>query len=223
MTQYRKEPLKNGEIYHIFTRSISKFVIFNDSSEYERFCQLIRLYRHRGFICQYSDFSRYTVQSQNSIIQRLESENDCLVEIIAYCLMPTHIHFILKQVADDGISKFLSRILNSYSRYFNTKHNRVGPLWSGRFKSVLVEDDEQLLHLTRYIHLNPSSAGLIDAPVNWKYSSIEEYISGKSQLCKFGDLIEMNPKEYLKFVLDNKDYQKQLAKIKSLLIDNYSG
>jgi putative transposase len=78
--------------------------------------------------------------------------------------MPTHIHLVLRQLKDGGISKFMSNILNSYSRYFNIKHNRKGPLWEGRFRKVLVGSDEQLLHLTRYVHLNPVTACLVDKP-----------------------------------------------------------
>jgi putative transposase len=108
---------------------------------------------------------------QLAIKDSLQSENEQLVEVVAYCIMQTHFHLILKQVTEDGIAKFMGRILNGYSRYFNSLHSRVGPLWTGRFKNVLIRNDEHLLHLTRYIHLNPVSAGLVTKPEDWDYSS----------------------------------------------------
>jgi putative transposase len=140
--------------------------------------------------------------------------------------MPTHIHLLLKQITDDGISKYMARVLNGYSRFFNIKHKRLGPLWSGRFKNVRVEDDEQFLHLTRYIHLNPTSAGIVEKPEEWENSSYIEYIRPKESqdsICNFKDLLQMTPKGYQKFVEDRKDYQKNISLIKHQMIDDYSG
>ena len=142
--------------------------------------------------------------------------------------MPTHVHFILKQNSDHGISVYMNKLLNSYTRYFNTLHGRKGPLWEARFKSVLVSDDEQLLHLTRYIHLNPTSADLVKNSEDWSFSSYGEFINKdlykiKDRLCDFNDLIDMNSKQYEKFVNDQKSYQRKLSLIKNILIDNYAG
>jgi putative transposase len=119
----------------------------------------------------------------------------------------------------------MARVLNGYSRYFNTKHKRIGPLWSGRFKSVLITNDEQLLHLTRYIHLNPTSAGLVKKPGDWPHSSYKEYVDYKvkQRICKYKEVIEMSRKEYKKFTEDRKDYQREISVIKNLTIDDYSG
>jgi len=157
MAQYRQNPLVNDQIYHIYNRSIAKYAIFNSNQDFDRMHQPLNLYRHKSFTYKYSAFLNLTSGNQINIIQNLPN-NDLIVEIIAYCIMPTHLHLIIKQNVDGGIVKFMARILNSYSRYFNTKHQRTGPLWSGRFKNVLIENDEQLLHMSRYIHLNPTSA-----------------------------------------------------------------
>jgi len=111
------------------------------------------------------------------MIEELKQNSDLFVKIISYCIMPTHYHLLLEQVKDGGTEKFISKILNSYAKYFNLRHKRSGPLWSSRFKSVGVDDNEQLLHLTRYIHLNPTSAGYVSMPEDWQYSSYVEYIS----------------------------------------------
>jgi putative transposase len=225
MAQYRKEALTTNHYYHIYSRSIAKFVVLNDREEYERFYQLVGVYRHVNFNYRYSQFLKYTEASQREILDSIALQNNRLVDIVAYCLMPTHIHLLLKQTQDNGITRFMARLLNGYSRYFNIKHKRTGPLWSGRFKSVLVSRDEQLLHLTRYIHLNPTSADLVKEPSQWPYSSYEEYVNnhGIEQLCRFRDIIDITPKDYKKFIRDRKNYQRELAQIKHLIIDNYTG
>ena len=76
--------------------------------------------------------------------------------------MPNHFHLLLKQTIDNGISHFLSKFTNSYTKYFNTKYNRVGPVFQGVFKSVHIESDEQLMHLSRYIHLNPVVSAVVE-------------------------------------------------------------
>ncbi|OQA52973.1 MAG: Transposase IS200 like protein [candidate division WS2 bacterium ADurb.Bin280] len=222
--QVRKDELVNGQIYHVFSRSIAGFVVFNTSDEYARMIDLLDLFRYRNFTHKYAIYKKLTVNSQIAIRENLiNSERS--VEIIAYCIMPTHIHLVLKQIESEGISKFLAKVLNSYSRYFNTRHKRTGPLWEGRFKSVLVDRDEQLLHLTRYLHLNPTSAGLVDNPEDWDYSSYNEYIDPSSgqNLCDVGDLFDLSPDQYQLFVNERKDDQKTLSLIKAVLIDNYSG
>jgi putative transposase len=134
--------------------------------------------------------------------------------------MPTHIHLILKQLAPSGISIFVGNVLNSYTRYFNLKHHRKGPLWESKFQNILVKGDEQLLHLTRYIHLNPVTALLTDKPQNWKFSSYNEYLGQTNYpICQYKDLIEFDQNKYKKFVLDRISYQRELAIIKKITLD----
>jgi putative transposase len=116
----------------------------------------------------------------------------------------------------------MNRVLNGYTRYFNAKHHRKGPLWTGRFKRVLVETDERLIHLTRYIHLNPVTAYLVDKPELWQFSSYREYLIRepmKEKVCEFKHLLEISPNEYKKFVDDQISYQRELAAIKDLILD----
>ncbi len=223
--QIRKDNLANGYYYHVFSRSIAKYVVFNNSKEYQRMQDILFLYRFSNLDYKYSQFTDLDLKLQQDIIKNLQKDNSFLVEIVAYCLMPTHIHLLLRQIVDNGISKYMSKVLNSYSRYFNIKHKRIGPLWSGRFKSVLVTKDEQLLHLTRYIHLNPISSNLVKKLEEWRYSSYSEYTNRKIQpkLCQFKHIIDMSPSEYKKFVLDRKSYQREINSIKNELIDNYTG
>lgn len=220
----RKNLLVNSEYYHIFNRSIAKFVIFNSDVDYLRFIELMKFYRYNNPPCRFSDFKALEISHQKSIMQNLEESGELLVEIVAYCLMPTHFHLILKQISNHGITKFMRKVSDSYSKNFNLAHGRKGPLWESHFNSVLVSKDEQMLHLTRYLHLNPTTANLVKKPNLWKYSSYLEYLDKTDDnLCNFRDIIYLPVEKYKNFVLDQISYQKELGKIKNLLIDNYSG
>lgn len=136
--------------------------------------------------------------------------------------MPTHIHLILQQLKNYGISRFMNLILKSYSKHFNIKHKRKGPLWEGRFKNVLVETNEQFLHLTRYIHLNPVTDYLVNKPEDWKFSSYREYIGlvdKDERICDFSDYLDMDIPSYQGFVNDRIVYQRELAQIKHLILE----
>ena len=220
----RKDLLVNGEIYHVFNRSIADFVIFNNEKEFERIAELMKYYQVENDIKFSAFLELRNVQNEgfNNTFDIISKDKDKLVQIIAYCIMPTHIHFILKQMSENGISDYMRKVLDSYTRYFNTCHKRKGPLWEGKFKNVLIISDDQLLHLTRYIHLNPVTAFLIEKPDNWVWSSYTEYLwEGKraSSLCHFDDILEIKPSFYRKFVIDRVSYQRELGKIKKLIMD----
>ena len=220
----RKIPLATDCYYHVYSRSIAGYVIFNEPADFYRMIELFDLYRYIDFNYRYSRFCELESVLQNQILKNIKVSSGNLVDIIAYCVMPTHIHLILKQNVDDGISKFMGKILNSYTRYFNIKHHRSGPLYDSKFKNVLVLTDEQLLHLTRYFHLNPTSAGLIEKPEDWLYSSYSEYLNDKTDgICQFRSLFDLDTKQYQKFVNDRKSYQRELSIIKKFLIDDYTG
>lgn len=219
----RKTILAEGETYHIFSRSIANFKIFNSDEDYQRMLYLMKYFQAQKPPTKFSYFMELKQVQQFGFLNYFESidqDQTKIVQIIAYCFMPTHIHIILKQLRPNGISDFMSNVLNSYSRYFNTKYKRKGPLWESKFKNVLVENDEQLIHLTRYLHLNPVTANLVERPEDWQYSSYKEYIDEVDfPFCQYDDLITTKSKEYRKFVLDRKSYQRELAIIKKQLVE----
>ncbi len=218
----RKDILINEQIYHVFSRSIAGYNIFNTIIDYARIVQAIRYYRSGKNNISFSRFIKSTYANKYKYHAEI-ADRKYLVDIVAYCIMPTHIHLVLKQKMDDGISIYMKNLLISYSRYFNTKHNRKGPLWESRFRSILVETNEYFLHLTRYIHLNPVTLELVANPEQWKASSYNEYLCGEDKndeaICDFQGLLEINPYEYKAFVNDRIAYQQELHKIKSMLID----
>ncbi len=221
----RETPLVDDHYYHIFNRGVDLRPIFSNSGvkDYERFIKLMNYYRFNNYPGSYSQFVKMPRAEREDILKTLEKENKAQVEIICFCLMSNHFHFLLKQKEDKGILNFLANLENSHTRYFNKKNERVGPLFQGRFKAVLVETEEQLLHLSRYIHLNPYSAAIVeslDELVSYPWSSLSEYLGGKQGFCQT-DLVMSyfkTPQKYQEFIFDQADYQKQLEIIKHLAI-----
>lgn len=224
-TTCRADPLETGEVYHVMNKSIADFKIFHTANDYLRMKQMMRYFQIRDVLPKFSQFRELKwVQDKgfDDAFLEMTEGSKCHIQILAYCLMPTHVHVIAKQLAKNGISIFMANLLNSYARFFNTKHKRVGPLWVGRFKSVLVKTDEQALHLTRYIHLNPTSAGLVTKPNDWLWSSYQEYIEPEETdhpICQFKDTVNIKPDAYQEFTNDHVDYQRDLAIIKKLALE----
>jgi len=212
--------LVTGRVYHVLNKSIAGYEIFNDDFEFNRFLETFVYYQSKNNL-KFSEFSNHK-EYYSELVDLALLDRERYIQMIAYCLMPTHFHFIIKQLKDNGISKFLNDVLNSYTRFFNTKHKRKGPLWVGNTKKVLVETDEQLLHLTRYIHINSTTAYIVDRPEDWKFSSYMEFLNKSDKefkICKFDDLLDINPDSYREFINDRIDYQRDLKKIKDLLLE----
>ncbi|MBI2590451.1 MAG: hypothetical protein HYW33_01020 [Candidatus Blackburnbacteria bacterium] len=141
--------------------------------------------------------------------------------------MANHFHLILKQIEAGGIQQFLANLQNGYVKYFNLLHTRKGPLFQSSFRAVHIETDEQFLHTTRYVHLNPSTAYIVspDNLMSYRWSSFPDYFGEKS-----GSIVEVSKRDvlslagglsrYRSFVLDQADYQRELDKIKHLTLEN---
>lgn len=224
-TTPRKDPLEAGEVYHVMNKSIAGFKIFNTDKDYLRMIYMLRYFQANILLPKFSRFLQLKEIKEKgfeAVFKDFTESSSQHIQIISYCLMPTHIHLVVRQLTKKGISIFMANLLNSYARYFNTKYKRKGPLWVGRFKNVLVKKDEQLLHLTRYVHLNPSTAELVKKPEDWPHSSYTEYKEPKMAqypLCQYDDLIDMKPKAYKSFVNNHIDYQRELGKIKKLVLE----
>lgn len=212
---YRATPLVNNEFYHIFNRGVEKRLVFINQADHERFLKILNYYQFEGPKPRFSQFNRF---------QNLKfDQNQKIVEIICYCLMPNHFHLLLRQVKEGGISEFMRKIGDSFTRYFNTKYERIGSLFQGAFKAVLIKSDEQLIHVSRYIHLNPSVSLLVKDLKQYTWSSYLDYINlRKGKLCVKEPIMSMfkSTKAYEKFVLDQEDYGKRLEFIKHHLMDD---
>lgn len=209
-------PLVNNELYHVFNRGSDRRNIFLQSRDYERFTKTFFYYQFIG------PKPRLSFLNKNNFIRFKPTQNSKLVEILSYCLMPNHVHFLLKQLKTNGISIFMSQVSNSYTRHFNTKYKRIGPLLQGSFKTKLVQTDEQLVHVSRYIHINPVVDGLVSKPQNYQWSSYTEYSNGKNGYCSTDLIMGLfaSGLGYRKFTEAQIDYGKSLAIIKHQLLED---
>lgn len=224
MATFRKVVFANDQIYHVFNRGVDRRSVFLTNWEYSRVIETIKYYRFSDLPFRLSKLLNLPQAQRIKLLSDIQSDNEKLVEIISFCIMPNHFHLMLKQLKEGGISKFISNLTNSYTKYFNTKHERVGPLFEGIFKAVIVETDEQLIHLSRYIHLNPVSSFIIQEKdlENYPWSSLPEYL-GKSEenFCKKETVMDLfkNIKDYKKFIMDQISYAKELEKIKHIALE----
>jgi putative transposase len=219
----RQTPLVSGGYYHVFNRGVAKMPVFTTVSDYTRALQTLEYYRFTNPPLKFSKYKDLSIDQKNIINLELEYKKDYLVNILSFVLMPNHWHFLLKQNVDWGVSKFIGQFSNSYTRYFNTKHNRVGPVFQGVFKAVEVESEEQLIHLSRYIHLNPYVSSLVNKIDLEKYqwSSLTIYLGHTTNFIESQTVLSQFSKKftYRDFVFDHSDYTRELERVKHLVID----
>ncbi len=145
---YRKIEFRAGHYYHLYNRGANRQPIFFRDENWGYFLKRPRHY----FLPE-------------------------LIDILAYCLMPTHYHLLVYLRIDNLSRRIMQPFSLSYTKAINKQQDRVGPLFQGRFQAVWVDRDEYLLHLSRYIHLNPIAAGLVARPEEWVFSSYRDYLS----------------------------------------------
>lgn len=224
MPTNRSTVLASGEVYHLFNRGVERRPTFTQKREYQRAAELIDYYHFADTPIRYSQVLLLPADNQRALWEKLRSDYKRELEILAYCLMPNHFHLVVRQMVNGGTSRFAANFTNSYTKYFNTKHEREGPLFQGAFKAVRVETEEQLLHVTRYIHLNPVTSFLIplEELVAYPWSSYREYLGEKGRnLCKTTWMHShfRTVQAYKTFVEDQADYARRLENIKHLAID----
>lgn len=143
---------KNGEKYHIISRSIDERCIFKETQDYQRFARNLYWFNDRETTSQaYSRFYA-TDNACKEILLRAKYDREILVKIISVCLMPNHIHLLLEQVTNDGISQFMKKLAGGYACYFNNKYKRCGHVFQGRFKVQHIQTLDKLLNTACYIH-----------------------------------------------------------------------
>ena len=219
--------LKTGSIYHVFNRGVEKRIIFPDKSYYQRFLTTLNYYKDN----QPERLSLSAHLDNKVSIQPRAREH--LLSILCFCLMPNHFHLVLKQLTDGGISRFMNDIANSYTKYLNTRLERVGHLFQGSFKSKLIETESSFLQVTRYIHLNPTdlhpegekAMGMYSTEKSlreYPYSSYKTYL-GKEMahpICDQSEIRELigAPNEYRNFIKSKLNQDARLG-IENLTLD----
>jgi putative transposase len=185
---YRKEQFINGEIYHIVVRAIDENIIFKDIDDY---------YRAIFSIYEFNNAKPVVIKERRKAHARdpiSGNSRDKLVEVLAFCIMPNHLHLLLKQLKENGVTNFMKKFGAGYGGYFNRKYHRKGYVFQNRFVAVPIKTDDQLKTVFVYIHTNPISLiepkwkelGIkgpekaIEYVENYKWSSYPDYIGKKN-------------------------------------------
>lgn len=208
----RKMPLVSGEIYHIFNRGVGAIPIFKHSRNYDFLLETLKYYQRQADL-RYSYFLRLPREQRDDFLAA-QKANPLLVEVLCYCLMPNHFHLLVRQLVDDGIITWMRKSLNSYSTSFNRVAKRYGSLFQGTFRAVRVETDEQLLHVSRYIHINPSVGFVVKRSqlLDYPWSSLATYLGREKDTFVNPALVLShfpNVSAYREFVLNEADYKRK--------------
>ena len=167
--------VENG-YYHVYNRGIDKREIFIDKTDYSVFLNLLKRY----LTPPEQNIDKNNKNKVGPRIYRYRTDLYKKIQLISYCLMPNHFHLMIKQATKEAMTDIMRALTNSYVVYFNKKYKRSGPLFSGKYKAILIEGESYLLHLTRYIHLNPMALGITRSDlVNYPYSSYASYLERK--------------------------------------------
>ncbi len=194
-------PLSGGSFYHVYNRGTEHRDVFLCDEDRRRFLRGCIVFNNDEVVHKKPELIRdgsHPLQARNP-----------LVSIITYALMGNHIHLLLQQHCDDGIARFMHRLGTGYTKYFNRKYQRTGVLFESGYKSVLIEDDEQFLHVGRYIHLNPidllpiSERNMLKL-LAYPWSSLRHYVGEVSDPVVHGSLLTsmIGPEQYFDFVRD---------------------
>ena len=170
-----------GALYHITSRGDRREAIYEDDEDREAFL---------GVLAE-------VVERYNWICH-------------AFCLMTNHYHLVIETV-EGNLSQGMRQLNGVYTQVSNRRHNRVGHLFQGRFKGILVDKDAYLLELSRYVVLNPVRAGMVDTPAQWRWSSyrammgqapVPKWLAVDALLSQFGAVREEVRQHYQHFISD---------------------
>jgi len=225
----RKIKFINGEYYHIYNRGVDKRIIFECQEDLDRFFEsMVEFNTIESIGSIYSNNQRMRMRGSASH----SPEKEKLVEFICYCLNPNHYHFLLRQLVDNGIQKFMHKIGTGYTMHFNKKYKRSGSLFQGRYKATHVDSNEYLLHLSAYINLNYKVHCLErirGSASNSFKSSWVEYIEGdyyekeknKKGFCEKDIILDQfgGVEDYKGFAEDSLKRIKENKQIKKFLLE----
>jgi len=173
--KYSVKTYAENTFYHVYNRGVEKRIIFQDEQDYKVFLSYLKEYLSPPPTLEDRIQKSFTLQGRTfKGIPRQLNNFFGKIDLLAYCLMPNHFHFLIKQNDDvNSLKDFMQSIIARYATYFNKKYDRVGSLFQGKYKAIIVMDEYYILHLSRYIHINPSeyAKNLVNT-----YSSYAEYL-----------------------------------------------
>ena len=187
---YIRPSVVNEEIYHVVSRAVGDTVVYVDESDFYRGIfsiyefnnnKRVEIWERRRARNRFKKQEKEAVGRPTSHLSEYPDERDRLVDILAFSFMPNHLHLILKQLKDNGITEFMKKVNGGYAKYFNEKYKRMGHLFN-KFRAVHIKDDNQLRTSFLYVHANLIS--MIEP--GWKEKGIK------------------NPKKVKEFLENNK-------------------
>lgn len=200
-----KNTLKLDEVnsyYHVYARGVAKLPIFMDDQDFSYFIQL---------------FSRYlSIEAVVSKAGVVYPHYRGQIELLSYCLMSNHFHLLVYQHQQTALTSLMRSVMTAYSKYFNLRYKRTGPVFESRYKAVRIDSDTYLSHISRYIHMNPRYY------ITYKYSSYTAYVNGSApewlQTERISGMFESGDR-YASFCSDYVDRRKVLQRVKTELAD----
>lgn len=186
--------------YHVVNVGIEKKLVFIDKKDLDRFVKLLDYYRFKNPPTRFSFRKRQTLRSEEAVVP--------LVHILCYIQMPDHFHLLLEETEQGNLGKFLSLVTNSYTKYFNARYKRSGPLFKGSFKRQAIVDTQELLAVSAYIHSEPAREGIVENLRKFPFSSFLEYIGLVKGFCQTDHILKHFP--------DLHSYQDAVIKSVSL-------
>jgi len=190
---HRRIPFRSNHFYHIYNRGINQDLIFFSPDNYHYFQRLLR-----------RNIRRYNIA------------------VVAYCLLPNHYHLLLRPRKDNNLSQFMNSLFGSYTQAVNKQQGRLGPLFQGRFHAILVDKEEYLIHLARYIHLNPVISELSNAAHEWPFSNYVDVVAHRGGDFKDTTLVPerfSSGEEYQKFVEDHSYDRSEIEGLERYLLE----
>ena len=172
----RKVIFVQGGYYHLYNRGAGRQPIFRSDENYRFLLQRVRKYAY-----------------------------EWSATVIAYCLMPNHYHFVLRQDGDYSLSSFIQAVFNSYTKAFNKMYDRSGTLFEGPFEAIPVTGEVYVVHLCRYVHRNPLEARLVVRLDDWPYSNYLEWICQRDGTLVDKEFVHSRfatPDAYVRFVME---------------------
>ncbi len=228
-----KSYVENG-YYHIYNRGVNKLPIFLNHLDYSTFLSYLKTYlspKNEDELKNRLSIENISFKKRDKLLQQFRLSNfNKTIQLLSYCLMPNHIHFLIHQTLPYTIKSFMQSFSTRYSMYFNKKYKRVGPIFQGTYKAVFIKSEEQLLHLSRYIHyqsLFSKKGKLLRNPQpssfpNYTGEINQEWIKPNEILAFFeGDQLRKITKEklYEEFVENYKE--QKLEQIQKIIIEEY--
>jgi len=210
----RKIIFVNEECHHIFNRGVDKREVFLDAEDKARFLKSMQEFNRLDAI---GSLYEESFREKNNLGVQLPR----LVEIICYCLNPNHYHFVLKQLTDKGIEKFMQKLSTGYTNYFNKKYIRSGALFQGRYKSSHIDSNEYLLLVSAYVNCNSEVHKIAEAD-NYEWCSFPEYAGKiKHDLCDKEIILGQfdSPEGYFDFAKANALEMKNKKEAEKMLLE----